>query len=175
LGTHRFATGLVLATFSWVPVGYRIDQKQIWTTCIQMTVEPSFFNPEPPAPGKGVILVVDDEHAFCDVVCEILEAIGYRAYFALDAAQALHKLPQVKPDVVLTDVMMPDMDGLSFVRYLREQPNWASTPVVIISAKATQEDRRKALESGADEFLAKPFSSYDLEELIERILQLDGR
>jgi CheY-like chemotaxis protein len=140
-----------------------------------MTVETPLSNPEPLPPSKGVILVVDDERAFCDVVCEILEAIGYLAYFALDAAQALHKLPQVKPDMVLTDVMMPDMDGLSFVRYIREQPSWASTPVVIISAKATQEDRRKALESGANEFLAKPFSSYDLEELIERFLHLDGR
>jgi CheY-like chemotaxis protein len=140
-----------------------------------MMIETPPTTPGSPPLGKGVILVVDDERAFCDVVCEILEAIGYRAYFALDAVQALQSLPQVKPDVVLTDVMMPVMDGLSFVRYLREQPTWSSIPVVIISAKATQEDRRKAFESGADEFLSKPFSSYDLEELIERILQPGDR
>jgi CheY-like chemotaxis protein len=117
-----------------------------------------------------MILVVDDEYAFCDVVCEILEAIGYIARYALNATQALAQLPQLKPDVILTDVMMPDMDGLSFVRHLREQDEWKSIPIVIISAKATTEDRNSALESGADEFLAKPFSSYDLEALIESIL-----
>jgi len=118
----------------------------------------------------GVILVVDDERAFCDVVCEILETIGYVAHHTLNATQALEKLPQIQPDVILTDVMMPDMDGLSFVRHLRQQHQWHSTPVVIISAKATAEDRRLALESGANEFLAKPFTAQDLEVLIADIL-----
>jgi CheY-like chemotaxis protein len=120
--------------------------------------------------GLGVILVVDDERAFCDVVCEILETIGYVAHHTLNATQALEKLPQIQPDVILTDVMMPAMDGLSFVRHLRQQDQWGSTPVVIISAKATPEDRRLAFESGANEFLAKPFSAQDLEALIADIL-----
>jgi CheY-like chemotaxis protein len=120
--------------------------------------------------GMGVILVVDDERAFCDVVCEILETIGYVAHHTPNAFQALEKLPQIQPDVILTDVMMPGMDGLSFVRHLRQQQRWDSTPVVIISAKATQEDRHLAFESGASEFLAKPFSAQDLEALIASIL-----
>ena len=119
---------------------------------------------------RALILVVDDERAFCDVVCEILEAIGYQARYALNATQALELLPQSVPDLILTDVMMPDMDGLTFVRHLRQHPQWASIPIVIISAKATPDDRHNALESGADDFLAKPFSSYDLEALIEDIL-----
>ena len=71
--------------------------------------------------NRGDILVIDDERAFCDVVCEILEAIGYQARYALNAAQALDHLSQFTPHLVLTDVMMPDMDGLSLVRHLRQQ------------------------------------------------------
>lgn len=135
-----------------------------------MTISMPPKNPDSTHNGMGVILVIDDERAFCDVVCEILETIGYVAHHTLNATKALEKLPQIQPDVILTDVMMPDMDGLSFVRHLRQQHQWRSTPVVIISAKATQEDRRLALESGANEFLAKPFSAQDLEVLIADIL-----
>jgi CheY-like chemotaxis protein len=120
---------------------------------------------------RGVILVIDDERAFCEVVCEILEAIGYTAHAALNAEQGLKLLPEVMPDVILTDVMMPNMDGLSFVRFLRQQTQWAETAIVVISAKVTPDDRLNALESGADEFHAKPFSSYDLEALMKEILQ----
>lgn len=126
-----------------------------------------------PPPGKGVIFVVDDESAFCDVVCEILEAIGYDSHFALNATEALQMMPQIKPDLILSDVMMPEMDGLSFVRHLRDHAAWQTIPIVVVSAKATAEDRRNALASGASDFLAKPFSSYDLEELIERNLERD--
>ena len=136
-----------------------------------MSVENPFSSPIDLPLCKGVIFVVDDEQSFCHVVCEILEAIGYDPHYALDATEALGMLPQVKPDLILSDVMMPDMDGLSFVRHLREQPSWNAVPVVIVSAKATAEDRRNALESGASDFLAKPFSSHDLEELIGRYLQ----
>jgi CheY-like chemotaxis protein len=121
--------------------------------------------------SRGVILVVDDERAFCDVVCEILEAIGYKARFALNANQALELLPHLMPQVILTDVMMPDMDGLSFVRHLRKQPHWKTIPIVIISAKATPDDRQNAFASGANAFLPKPFSANDLETLMEDIFQ----
>ena len=127
-------------------------------------------NPDSTHQGMGVILVVDDERSFCYVVCEILEAIGYIAHHTPNAIQALEKLPQLQPDVILTDVMMPEMDGLSFVRHLRQQQRWSTTPIVIISAKATPEDQRLALESGASDFLAKPFSAQDLEALIAGIL-----
>ncbi len=119
---------------------------------------------------RGNVLVVDDEPAFCDVVCEILQAIGYQAQYALNASEALRLLPHFIPDVILTDVMMPDMDGLSFIRHLRAQAQWRSTPIVIISAKSSTEDRHQALESGANDFLAKPFSAQDLEDLVERTL-----
>lgn len=119
---------------------------------------------------QAYVLVVDDEPAFCDVVCEILEAIGYRAQYALNASEALAMLSRFRPDLILTDVMMPDMDGLSFIRHLRAQDQWRSTPIVIISAKSSIEDRHKALESGANDFLGKPFSAQDLEDLVGRIL-----
>jgi len=138
-----------------------------------MTVENPFSTSAPQA-SRAVILVVDDERAFCDVVCEILEAIGYDPHYALNAAEALEMLPWIQPDLILSDVMMPDMDGLSFMRQVREKTLWKTIPIVIVSAKATTDDRQAAFESGASEFLAKPFSSHDLETLIGSILQSDG-
>ena len=120
--------------------------------------------------NANVILVVDDEPAFCDVVCEILQAAGYKAFSALNAALALELLEDIRPNVILSDVMMPDMDGLSFVRHLRQQPQFESIPIVIVSAKATPDDRETALAAGADVFLEKPFSSNDLQTIIETLL-----
>jgi CheY-like chemotaxis protein len=120
-----------------------------------------------PKKHKGTVLVVDDEQAFCDVMCEILEASGYDPHYTLTAAEALQWLRRFDPDIILSDVMMPDMDGLSFVSHLRVQPKWAHIPIIIVSAKTSSEDRRRALEVGATEFLAKPFSAKDLENFID--------
>lgn len=125
---------------------------------------------EQPEQDWYLILVVDDEMAFCNVVCEILNELGYEARYALNARQALEVLNHAAPDLILADVMMPDMDGLSFVRNLRQQPQWVATPMAIVSAKATSEDRQAALDSGATAFLAKPFSAQDLEVLVKELL-----
>jgi CheY-like chemotaxis protein len=120
---------------------------------------------------KGIVLVVDDEAAFCAVICEILEANGYEPHYTLTAAEALQVLEHLHPDIILSDVMMPDMDGLSFVSHLRAHPKWAHIPIIVISAKTSTEDRRLALEAGANQFLAKPFSANDLENLIEATIK----
>ena len=61
---------------------------------------------------------------------------------------------------------MPELDGLTFLRQLRSDPTWSKTPIIIVSAKATKDDREAAMEAGADGYLIKPFSSLELEELI---------
>jgi CheY-like chemotaxis protein len=119
---------------------------------------------------KQLILVVDDEVAFCEVVCEILESAGYRAQRALHVNEALQFLDQEYPDLILTDVMMPDIDGLTFIRKLKENPDYATIPAVVVSACTTPEDTQKALQSGAVEVLPKPFSSEDLETLVRSLL-----
>ncbi len=123
-----------------------------------------------PASDNRTILVIDDEEAFCVVVCEILDSLGYNTRQAYDAHQATALLQEITPDLILTDVMMPELDGLTFIRQLRSDPTWSEIPIIIVSAKATKEDREAAKEAGADGYLIKPFSSLELEELITRTL-----
>jgi two-component system phosphate regulon response regulator PhoB len=122
------------------------------------------------SPNHRVVLVIDDEEAFCDVVCEILDSIGYHPMHAYNAAQAIRQLEVRTPDIILSDIMMPDVDGLTFIRHLRAEPRWAQIPIIVVSAKATLADQDAAADAGADGYLIKPFSSKDLEAVISRTL-----
>jgi CheY-like chemotaxis protein len=126
------------------------------------------------APNRRAIrvLVVDDEIAFCDVVCEILIASGYIATCVNAVPAARDTLRRERPDIILSDIMMPDIDGLQFIRELRQDPRYQQIPVVVVSAKASTSDRQAALDAGATTFLAKPFSARELETHIASILSV---
>ncbi len=114
------------------------------------------------------VLVVDDEPAFCTVVCEILRTYGFTPYPALNARQAIALLGDMTPDIILTDVMMPDVDGLSMIRRLRSHPELSAIPTIVLSAKSEPEDLNAAFEAGADACLPKPFTAQELHELVRR-------
>ena len=116
------------------------------------------------------ILVVDDEPAFCDVVCEILQMFGFEAHQALSAGHALEVLETLVPDLILTDIMMPGIDGLSLLRRLRARPSWSGIPTVVVSAMGSDQDMLAAEQAGADGFLAKPFSAEDLRRMVHRFI-----
>jgi CheY-like chemotaxis protein len=119
------------------------------------------------------VLVVDDEVAFCAVVCEILIASGYIATSANGVLGAREILLRERPDAILSDIMMPEIDGLQFVRELRQDPRTMKIPVLVVSAKASSSDRQAALEAGASGFLAKPFSASELEANLTDVLQIE--
>jgi CheY-like chemotaxis protein len=112
------------------------------------------------------ILVVDDEPDFCEALHDILENDGYDVDRAPNAIEALSVLESVIPDLILTDVMMPGMDGLSFLRRIRSNPDWSKIPAMVVSAKGTPQDVAAATEAGADGYLTKPFSARELREAI---------
>ena len=116
------------------------------------------------------ILVIDDEQSFCEVVAEILLNDGYDVHKAFNAEQAERILEEVQPGLIILDIMMPDTDGLTLVRRLRASSRFADTPIIISSAKYLQEDKTAAMESGANEFLSKPFSASDLRGTIQELL-----
>lgn len=116
------------------------------------------------------VLVIDDEVAFCDVVCEILNSAGYKSLQAHNAKQAWDVLERVELDIIISDVMMPDTDGLTFIRRLRAEPRWSDLPIIVASAKATAADRQMAIEAGANGYLVKPFSSDELEAVVSETL-----
>ena len=120
--------------------------------------------------GRLSVLVVDDEETVCNVVCEILETLGFESHRAYSAADALSFLEINTPDLILTDVMMPDIDGLTLIYKIRCATESANVPIIVFSAIATTADRQAALNAGASAFLAKPFSSRELKEVIRPLL-----
>ena len=116
------------------------------------------------------ILVVDDNVALCGIVCEILEAQGYTTSRALSANEAMGIIETTTPNLILTDLMMPDVSGMTLISRLRLEPSLSSVPIIVLSAKAAKEDREAAHLAGANAFLVKPFSNHELRDLINRFL-----
>ena len=116
------------------------------------------------------ILVVDDEPSFCTVLSEILRSFGYFVRQAYDADHAIELLKVDLPDLILTDVMMPGMDGLTFIRQIRSDPERSSIPTIVISAKAQAEDIAETKRAGADAYLIKPFSARELRDVVHKFI-----
>ncbi len=124
--------------------------------------------------GRHSILVVDDDPVFCDIVKELLIRSGFQVRVAYHVDDALAEVARKRPDLVLTDVMMPDVDGLKFVRWLRADPFWANIPTIVVSAMVMKADQDAAAAAGADGFLGKPFSFDRLQMTIESFLPVPG-
>jgi CheY-like chemotaxis protein len=116
----------------------------------------------------ATILVVDDEPCFREVVGDILAADGFHILSASNVEEAFSAIQQEKPSMILTDQMMPDVDGLAFVHRLRANPDWADIRVIVVSAKAQEEDIDRALRAGADDYLVKPFSAGELRAKLQQ-------
>ena len=117
------------------------------------------------ATTTGAVLVADDNADMRDYLGRILKGAGYRVTAVADGAQALDAMRTQVPDLVISDVMMPNIDGLALVSALRADIRTAMVPVVLLSARAGKEASIEGLQAGADDYLVKPFSS---EELLAR-------
>ncbi len=115
-------------------------------------------------------LVVDDDTAFCAIMKEILARDGFTVHVAYDVPQALELLRGIKPDIILSDIMMPEIDGITLIRNLRSEPNWADIPTIVVSARTMPAERAAAKDAGADAFVPKPFSIRDLRATINTLL-----
>ncbi len=122
--------------------------------------------------SKPTVLLIDDEKPYAEIIGSVLESLDIDVIIACDSMEALNFLQQIVPDLILLDVMMPDVDGLTLLRWLREHSEQDNIPIHVVSAKAMTEDREAALSAGADGFLAKPFDIKDLQDLVRKYLPL---
>ena len=113
------------------------------------------------------ILVVDDEKNILDIIRFNLEVEGYEVFTALEGEEALRLAQEIKPDLILCDIMMPEMDGLEVCRRLKADGRTNQVPVVMLSAKTQPQDKVASIEAGADDFITKPF---DFSDLVARII-----
>ena len=115
-------------------------------------------------------LVVDDDVDFCTIMSEMLKWGGFEAQVAYSAADAWHSLGEIDPDVMLIDIAMPDVDGLELVRELRSDEKFAKTPIIMVTARAIRDMLEASKEAGADSFLTKPVSLYELTSTIDKLM-----
>jgi PAS domain S-box-containing protein len=121
--------------------------------------------------AKGYILVVDDNADLRAYVARLLST-QYEVVTAADGAAALDIVQRQKPDLVLSDVMMPKLDGFGLLNAIRSRPALATTPVILLSARAGEESRIEGLDAGADDYLVKPFSGRELMARVNVHLQM---
>jgi len=117
---------------------------------------------------KRLILAVDDEPRMTKFIRMNLELEGYRVIEATNGLEALQKVRDELPDLVLLDVMMPEIDGFETLQHIREISN---VPVIMLTVKAEEEDKVHGLELGADDYVTKPFSARELSSRIKALLR----
>ncbi len=116
------------------------------------------------------LLLIDDDPNLILLVKDYLEFRGYNVVTAENGREALEVLDQNIPDMIICDVMMPEMDGYSLVKHIRQEPHTNTIPVLFLSAKGQSQDRVKGLNEGADVYMVKPFEPEELVAQVESSL-----
>jgi two-component system, chemotaxis family, chemotaxis protein CheY len=117
------------------------------------------------------ILVADDSPTTRALIVSTLEALGnFTVVEAANGFDALRILPREKVDLVITDINMPDINGLELISFIRSNQLYKATPLIIVSTEGSNRDRDKGLALGADAYLVKPFKPEELQQLVDRLL-----
>ena len=138
----------------WLPGGH--------AESVPSRLEANFSRASNQVVREGRVLVADDNGDLRDYVRRLLEAAGYAVEAVGDGVAALQAARAERPDLILTDVMMPEMNGFQLLRAVRDDPLLADLPIVMLSARAGEDAQVEGLEAGADDYLAKPFSAREL-------------
>ena len=117
------------------------------------------------------ILVVDDDDACILMVSAGLRKLGFDVVAATDGWDGLSQARAQRPDLILLDVKMPQMDGWTFIGFLRNQKDFERVPVIFLTGRTSKEDRKKGLELGAEDYLTKPVDLAKLQAVIQGVLQ----
>ncbi len=121
--------------------------------------------------SQKTVMIIEDEPDVSELFAEMMRLSGLRVIKTYTSTPAMTLIEQERPDIVILDVMMPDVSGLEVLTYMRGVPQLAPIPVVIVSAKAAPSDIQAGMAAGATAYLTKPVSYSDLKAAVDRLLQ----
>src|SRR5690606_19206386 len=121
-------------------------------------------------PPPNTVLIIEDEEDAAELFAEMMRVSGFRVLKTSSSTPALTLIRTERPDLVILDIMMPEISGLDILRQMRQDPALAQIPVVVVSAKSMPADIRDGLEAGASTYLTKPVGFLELKEAVERAL-----
>src|SRR5258706_11016380 len=123
------------------------------------------------APAEKTVMIIEDEPDAAEMFAEMMRVKGFRIVKMFSSGPAIAMISQEKPDAIILDLMMPDISGLEVLRYIRREPDLASIPVIIVSAKSMPSDIKIGLEAGATIYLTKPVGFRHLIKAVEKVTQ----
>jgi two-component system, chemotaxis family, chemotaxis protein CheY len=119
------------------------------------------------------VLIVEDSRATRELLAAALEVIdGVEVFTVVSGFEALKVLPRHRFSLIITDINMPDINGLELINFVKRNPHYRQTPLFIVTTEGREQDRDRGLQLGADEYLVKPFQSEMLTALVRRYLKL---
>jgi len=121
--------------------------------------------------AKKHVLVVEDHEPMLGAIKSILEMRGYTVSTAVNGVEALQLMEQTQPDLLIVDILMPEMDGYTFYEEVRKRPAWRSTPLIFLTSMAEREDIQRGRALGVNGYITKPFEPHDLLEAVRAGLE----
>jgi len=116
------------------------------------------------------VLIIEDEEDAAELFAEMMRVSGFRVVKTSKSRPAISLMSSEKPDVILLDIMMPEISGLDILRQMRREPDLAKIPVIVVTAKSMPADIKNGMEAGASTYLTKPVGFLELKEAVERAL-----
>jgi DNA-binding response OmpR family regulator len=117
--------------------------------------------------AQKTVMIIEDEADAAEMFAEMMRVNGFRVIKMFSSAPAISMISQEKPDLIILDMMMPDISGLEVLRYMRRDPNLEKIPVIIVSAKSMPNDIKIGMEAGASMYLTKPVGFLELKQAVE--------
>ncbi len=124
---------------------------------------------------KRSILIVEDSSTMRSLIASTLEDLGdYEVTEAASGFEALKILPGHSFDLIITDINMPDINGLELINFVKQHPSYQKTPLIIVTTEKSAEDRKKGLALGADAYITKPFDPEELQEVVKKLIERES-
>jgi DNA-binding response OmpR family regulator len=125
--------------------------------------------------AQKTVLIIEDEREAAELFGEMMRVNGFQVIKMFSSAPSIPLIMKEKPDLIILDIMMPDISGLEVLRYMRREPDLAGIPVIVISAKSMPGDIKTGIEAGASMYLTKPVGFLDLKQAVDKVFQNSRR